>query len=829
MLLGMTVFDVEPVSVMEFSLLFRDEDWDRERDLLRRSRDLYERGGLRHATETDGVWRADVVDPGHGMRVLERVAVRVADGMITGMACSCTGDKVPRCVHAQALCFLLFYRHRYRSHGKVIVPREVTPMVERYVSDRLYSWPPYNEAGAVADGLELLLGLKRRSWNGGVDWLWERWLSNGRFSGLLGNCLPSVTDLIDMDSTSWPRYESPDLDGVLPHGWLTLLESMYELLGDVDRLSRLYAVYIAQGSLPQDVRYVDRLRWMLSGSREADSKLNALVDEIIRCYKPPKDKQCRDLPNLAYEHLLRVFGLSDEAAAYCDCIRDVDRDCVDRLRETIAIDHPEYEQSLRARVGDWRQRYDDRLDLDMDMFRLKVKKLVPMLSVNGYVDPIVADCVELLKAAARGSKAMFRLTVKRRFDDVGRATMCRDLIAIIRADTSQGDLDKRRRAILGRALEGMESYADPLARTFIVEDDLQIFTAPVDRETLRRERPRDFREALHWVDAVDGTPLTGDYDKDLEIIQARLVERLEQRKTETAIREGLDDEVMPDVGSERTDHVAALRVDLDKRLRMMYGDRYGLDGTVFDTSDLFLPALTIGQKAKWRRMTVGQLGLCAAEYVLRASGTVPEWVSRLSRCLAAKGLKQLVEQELERMIDAAGFMDLHQSETDTGIRTALSLLRDEPQPDLQECHTRPDHGLAMRLLTDTLEHINPGFEASDRHDAASVAQSFAEYGPVDKEPWRTQDLLDMLVILADTPDQVVEALRGKPGQDGLAAMLQDKLQDTYTLFQQARYENDSADDFAEKDSLSDTINLVLSLLDDASIRLRELRTQGEQS
>lgn len=251
------IFDVEPTKVMEFRLLFSgqpadSQNYKQERQLLRDGRDLYECGRLRHWTEKSNgdnrIVVTDVMDVSHE-RVRARVTLRLLTDdpeTITGMSCSCTRHEAPQCVHACAVCFRLFYRHRYMLRnpytGRTVIPREASGIVERYMADTMGTWLSGDEddLSALAKGLEIITGFDQ----------WEQWIANRHTARLLGNCQPDVEETIDMDTQVWPKRDVPGLEETLPHGWFTMLEAAYERLGDSAGLAKVYAIYIAQGRLP---------------------------------------------------------------------------------------------------------------------------------------------------------------------------------------------------------------------------------------------------------------------------------------------------------------------------------------------------------------------------------------------------------------------------------------------------------------------------------------------------------------------------------------------------------------------------------------------------
>ncbi|MBT1176515.1 hypothetical protein JS532_02910 [Bifidobacterium callimiconis] len=846
----MKMFNVEPTPVMEFSTLFpaENEDYHKRNQLLRDGRDLYECARLRHVINTDGIWHADVVDAANGTRVKASVAIRSDGETITGMACTCTTkdlfntpksqSRSPRCVHACALCFMLFYRHRYRSHdGKPHIPYEASAIVDRYLSDRLQSrFFTTNSAEAgrkVAEGLEVLLNFPNNN-SGRDNHHWREWLGNRHGCVMLGNCMPSIEESIDNATQTWPKQDTPDLDATLPHGWFTLLESAYERARDVDQLARIYAIYIVQGKNPQDARYVDRLRWMLSGSRELEFKLNTLIDDITHYYRPSKDKWHRDRSNRAYEHLLRVFMMSDEAVKYCNVMHDRDRWCSKRLKETITIDYPEFGGVFASlkNSGAWSQRYDDNLDYDLREFRILLQELAPMLAVNGYTDPIIDDCSELLRTAARGSKSTFRLTVSRHFSDTRRATICRDLIDMVRSNEDpEYSINACPRQILDRAYDGIAAYADPLSKTFLVEDDIQVFTAPVDDSILQQKKPKDFKEALQYVDAVDGKPLTGDYEKDLAIIQTSLQEQLAQRKAAARLEDMTaesNDNVVLDNG-QKTDPTD-LRECLDNQLAVLYGRQCALDtldNKDFGVDDLFIPAVTLGQKAKWYCLTPGQLGLCAAEYALRYQRCrqARQDPSLLFRRLTEKGLKRSVTNTLAHMMEAAGMLGFSETPETAEERDALHALRDDSRSEHHQCQTRPERDEALRFLADTLERTNRNFHAPGIHDLAKATDytSFDRLGFCnDRE--KSHIVLSMMLLMASMPNQVSSMIVGRPEHAELARLITDKAKATFLELQKLREKEDKEPDYDYKFShalpLSDTISFAMDMLCDVHERMR---------
>ena len=54
---------------------------------------------------------------------------------------------------------------------------------------------------------------------------------------------------------------------------------MYGKCQDKEKMARLYALYIARGELPEDARYVDRLRWMLSTVKTQRRQRGAIASD----------------------------------------------------------------------------------------------------------------------------------------------------------------------------------------------------------------------------------------------------------------------------------------------------------------------------------------------------------------------------------------------------------------------------------------------------------------------------------------------------------------------------------------------------------------------
>ncbi|MBT1182122.1 hypothetical protein JS531_09225 [Bifidobacterium sp. CP2] len=879
------MFDVEPTKVMEFSLLFSGQetadvrDFEGERRLLRDGRDVYECGRLRAVTErptSDGrgvIVEADVMDK-MNEKVRAHVTVRVAGastrtavrragrrpaadddaehdvaGMetITGMACTCTRRGAPRCVHACAVCFRLFYRHRYTVRdvyaNRPVVPHEASRIVERYMADRLGTWFPHgtdDTAVAMARGLEIITGFDQ----------WDRWIGNRHTVTLLGNCIPAVEELIDMDTQVWPKRDEPDLTAVLPHGWFTMLEAAYEQLGDRADLAKVYAVYIAQGRLPQDARYVDRLRWLLGDTTELD----VMLGQLTGGFRPANDERMRPVAGLAYEHLLREFRLSDEAVSYCESLRKYDRRCVRRLADTIAIGHADRVEDLKAVKIDWTTCFDE-VDIDFagEEFRADLEDNMPAFFANGYVDPIIEDCEALLRAAAAGSRARCRLVVSRWLSTEERATIARDLL---RRDEGRRDSDDKRSIILQRAISMVEPHADPLARTFLVDDDVVVFTPPLDEATLQTENPHDFMEALLLVDDIDGLPLVHDEasggEQDLAIVEHAVKARIEKAKTEARFDDIVsavtDDQ---DRDGTQSEAMKGLRECLDVQLQALFGTRFSLDSTACD--DLFDPPVTLGQRNKWLRPTAGQLGVWTAAYVLNVKrhehGDLVESV-HLPHYLAAKGLKTAMIGMLDHMLGTSAMLGIPRAQVDTDEWQALRLLLIDLHPEAVDAHgsvamLRPDRDFTVPYLTQILRHMHPGLSLIDAGDECAIQGAMEELRMrlsmverhVDGDPdylaeYARKEADDIALALALAALANPEGVPPLIDDADVARAAAEQAKRTYMTFWNARDENDAtpADDDDEiaghEGDITDAGNMMLMLLEQTYTRLMDVAEPG---
>ena len=869
-----TVFDAEPTNVMEFSLLFsgkpgEERDFDAERRLLRDARDLYECGRLRHVTDSrrggHRIISADVMDVANE-RIRAHVTIRTAIAAtvgaetITGMSCTCTRHGAPRCVHACAACFRLFYRHRYTERdgqtGRTVMPHEASDIVERYMADRLGSVLSGNDPddlSALARGLEIITGFDS----------WDRWIANDHMVHMLGNCLPTVEEQIDMDTQVWPKLDEPDLSTVLPHGWFTMLEAAYERLDDPARLAKVYAVYIAQGRLPQDARYVDRLRWLLGDSVE----LTRMIGGLTGGFRLPQDNRMRPVASLPYEHLLREFRLSDEAIAYCESLRTYDRRCSRRLADTVASDDADHGENPKKSGIDWNTRFDDDdVDFLVDLFRASLEDRMPAFFVNGYSDPIVEDCEDLIRSAAAGVSVRCRLLAFKRFPTGKPATIARDLL---RHAEELIDPESDLQIILQRAVAMVHLRAEQIARTFLIDDDVVVFAPPLDEATLQRERPRDFMEALRLVDSIDGMPLTHEgtlngvidptraTDQDLEIVERALKARIERAKTETrfddivnAGDDGFDDLQDPSHATE----LKGLRECLDVQINALFGSRFSLDCVKCD--DLFDPPVTVGQRNKWLRPTAGQLGVWTAMYVLNVKrherAQLVESV-HLPHFIAAKGLRTAMTRMLDHMLGVTAMLGIPRSQVDMDEWNALHLLRIDPHPEATDAHgnaaiPRPDRDFTVPYLTGILRQTHPDLHPVNAHDARSVRGATEELRmrlqALDGESARLQGFDDdfvaeargraddaalalMIGVVAD-PDAVLPMIDDPAVAHAVAA----QARETYMTFWHARDENDAspADDddrvSGHEADVTDAANMMLMLLEDAYTRLTDIAEPG---
>lgn len=875
------VFDVNPTKVTEFSLLFsgrpgEKRDFEEEQRLLRDGRDMYERGLLRTITErpaADGrgiIIDADVMNETNE-KVQTHVTVRVDNASsrstactgknavtnggvahdvvdmetIIGMTCTCTRRHAPRCVHACAVCFRLFYRHRYVARdaytGSTIVPYEASSIVVRYMADRLGTQFPYDTADIMdmARGLEVITGFDK----------WDSWIGNDHTVYLLGNCLPTIEERTDEDTQVWPKLDKPDLMSVLPHGWFTLLEAAYERLGDRENLAKVYAVYIAQGLLPQDARYVDRLRWLLGDTKALD----VMIGELTGGFRPMKDDRMRPTAGLAYEHLLREFRLSDEAVAYCEVLRKYDRRCARRLADVIVIGHADRVKDLETVKIDWNiPIHENDVDFTVEMLRTELKEHMPAFFANGYVDPIVEDCEELIRVAAAGSRARCRLLVSRRFSTGRQATLVRDLLC--RTD-DLFDPGSDRANILQRAIAMVEPCADPLSRTFLVDDDVVVFTPPLDETTLQTENPRDFMEALRLVDDIDGLPLIHDEidggKQDLAIVEQALRARIEQAKTESRfgdiISAATDDY---DRDSTRAKEMKGLRECLDVQLQALFGTRFSLDSAECD--DLFDLPVTVGQRNKWLRPTVGQLGVWAATYVLnvkRHEHRDLEESVHLPHYLAAKGLKTAMIGMLDHMLGTSAMLGIPRAQVDADEWHALRLLLVDPHPEVMDAHgnaamLRPDRDFTVPFLTQVLQQLHPDLHLIDAYDERDVKGAVDHLRMLERMVHHriggeADDLIESAQKEADETALAL-ALAALANLDGVTSLIDDadvaraaaeQAKRTYMRFWSVRDENDAtpaADDeiAGHEEDITDAGNMMLFLLEQTYTRLMDIAEPG---
>ena len=839
------VFDVEPTKIMEFSTLFQNDrkskrDFDKERQMLREARDLYECGRLRHRVEQGGVVSADVMDAKE-RRIIAHVVVHSDGELIYGMSCSCTPKGAPSCVHACAVCFWMFYKHRYQPQkGRTTIPLEASQCVDQYLHDRLGTgMPTSDEADGMAAGLERIIGFDR----------WEDWLSNRHTAYLFDNCLPSIEECVDMDTDIWPKLDEPDLDMVLPHGWFTLLEAAYEQLGNVGQLAKIYCVYIVQGVLPQDARYVDRLQWLLSDTMvslpvfDSDNKksfaddlstleseesgsdyLQNLIGIVTSKYRPTVNDQNVPITNRVYEHLLREFQLSDEALAYCETTIKADPYCRDRLSETIAIKHDNQEVNKRL-CDNWRHAYGQ-ADIDdaIRLFRWVTTEYVPMYYVNEYVDPIIDDCIDLIRSAGNAGRVRFQSVVKRRFATATRATIARDLLMKTRDSALE---PSNRYDILHRAFSEIAQNAHPLSRMFVIDDDVEVFTVPLDELTLQREQPDDFMEALNLADHIGDTPLTHDPDEDLAIVEQYLHNNLEQRKITAHfddIVSAQDDEYDP----EKDEKLSKLSDCLSVQLHALFGSRYALDSKQYN--DLFDPAVTVGQRNKWMRPTAGELGLWAAMLVLRTAGCKDyRQAAHLPHYLASKGLKTAIMTMLDHMLSVTAMLNIPRSQVDVDEWQALHMLRVDQHPDAVDAHgnsaiMRPDRDGVLSYMTQVLQATTvPDLEPICAEDTAMIHE-LIEQLQEDSDDTTVADEIAILLCVIEEPQTVLPLIDAS-----LAQVLGDRAKSLYTLFWNTRDENDENpgdDPDGQERGISEYANVMLIMLEEAYTRLMQIAQPG---
>lgn len=145
------------------------------------------------------------------------------------------------------------------------------------------------------------------------------------------------------------------LDGLLPHGWHTIMECCAEGMDDADALASLYRHYIVHANDQADVAYVDRLRRLLRITTNADDEewhAQALMlardcarNIAWRIKHQPEmvenddgsDGRHSSWRNPAYERLIVDERLSDDALTYCTT---VDYPPLPLLK-TMAIAHPD--------------------------------------------------------------------------------------------------------------------------------------------------------------------------------------------------------------------------------------------------------------------------------------------------------------------------------------------------------------------------------------------------------------------------------------------------------------------------------------------------------
>lgn len=705
-----------------------------------------------------------------------------------------------------------------------------------------------DDLSALARGLEVVTGFDQ----------WEQWIANRHTVGLLGNCAPDVEETTDMDTQVWPKQDVPGLAEALPHGWFTMLEAAYEHLGDSDGLAKVYAIYIAQGRLPQDSRYVDRLHWLLGDTTE----LAHMLGELTSRFQCPEDGQMNPVASLSYEHLLREFELSNAAVSYCDSLRKHDQRCVRRLTDTIAIGNAYRMRDLGKTDIDWNTRFEiDDVDFLVSIVRADLEDRMPVFFVNGYVDPIVEDIEALIRSAAVGNRVRCRLVACKRFPTGKPATVARDILLHAEGLISN---DSNWSVILDRAIAMVGLRADYLARTFFIEDDVVVFAAPLDETTLQANQPHDFMEALRLVDVIDGVSLTHEgtlngvldparaTDKDLEIVRHVLKDRINQAKMKARFEDivtGVDD----DYDHEQDSDLMGLRECLDVQINALFGSRFSMDAVQCD--DLFDPPVTVGQRNKWLRPTAGQLGVWTAMYVLNfkrhEQGELSE-ATHLPHFLAAKGLKSAMIDMLDHMLGVTAMLGIPRAQVDVDEYRALHLLRIDPHPETGDAHgnvamLRPDHDFTVPYMLNVLRHAHPNLQLVDVNDERHVRGMVSEVQMflrmLDSDSTQHHDFDDdlaseteeranngalalALAVLVE-PDAVLPLI----DDPSVARLAAEQAKQAYMMFWHVRDENDTTpaddDDAAGHEAdITDAGNVMLMLLERAYTRLMDTAEPG---
>ncbi|PLS30909.1 hypothetical protein Uis1B_1198 [Bifidobacterium margollesii] len=144
------------------------------------------------------------------------------------------------------------------------------------------------------------------------------------------------------------------LDGLLPHGWHTVLECCAEGMNDVDRLADVYRFLIVNCNTKSDAGYVSRFRRLMKLNGTDDEQWHDMARTLARecsrniaerirtrsdmpLYEIESGRRSSVWTNPAYEKLIVEERLSDAALTYCVTI---DYPSLPLLK-TMAISHPE--------------------------------------------------------------------------------------------------------------------------------------------------------------------------------------------------------------------------------------------------------------------------------------------------------------------------------------------------------------------------------------------------------------------------------------------------------------------------------------------------------
>lgn len=532
------------------------------------------------------------------------------------------------------------------------------------------------------------------------------------------------------------------------------------------------------------------------------------------------------------------------------------------MADTIAISNAGRMKDLDTMNVDWSERFDDDdVDYLVSIVRADLEDRMPAFFVNGYVDPIVEDLEELIRSAAVGSRVRCRLVAFKRFPTGKPATVARDILLHAEGLISN---DSNWHIILDRAIAMVEPRADSLARTFFIDDDVVVFTAPLDEVTLQSNQPRDFMEALRLVDVIDGIPLTHEgtlngvldparaTDKDLEIVRHVLKDRINQAKMKARFEDiitGVDD----DYDYAQDSDLKGLRECLDVQINALFGSRFSMETVQCD--DLFDPPVTVGQRNKWLRPNAGQLGVWTAMYVLNLKrhdhGELSEAV-HLPHFLAAKGLKSTMIDMLDHMLGVTAMLGIPRAQVDVDEYQALHLLRIDPHPETKDAHgnvamLRPDHDFTVPYMINVLRHTHPNLQLVDVNDerhirgAVSDVQMFLRMMDgdsiqhhdfngdfVSETAERANDgaLALALAVLVE-PDAVLPLI----DDPSVARAAAEQAKQAYMMFWHVRDENDTTpaddDDVAGHEAdITDAGNVMLILLERTYTRLMDTAEPG---